>query len=279
MRVHDEHENWVTNGASVTFTTGPEGSFASPSVVKYTQNGQASALFTAMISGTATITVVVTDAGEDNLLGTADDGSIMQTFDIIVDAVNDPPTLQSPVNQLSTEGEQVSLGVVADDPDGDTLSFSATGLPAGLGIDPATGTFVPPEDRRIGALFQDVLLFPHLDVTANVAFALRAGAASQREADREALSWLDRFELGDLASPVCFELARVARLEGNVILQAIIHSDGSVGDVEVLRTNRPNMGFEEAAIQAVTQWRYQPALQNGRPVEVYFTVFVEFKLH
>lgn len=75
------------------------------------------------------------------------------------------------------------------------------------------------------------------------------------------------------------ELARVARLEGNVILQAIIHSDGSVGDVEVLRSNRPNMGFEEKAIEAVQTWRYAPALQNGKPVEVYFTVFVEFKLH
>ncbi len=64
-----------------------------------------------------------------------------------------------------------------------------------------------------------------------------------------------------------------------MILQAIIHSDGSVGDVEVLRTNRPNMGFEDAAIAAVTQWRYKPALQNGKPVEVYFTVFVDFKLH
>jgi len=75
------------------------------------------------------------------------------------------------------------------------------------------------------------------------------------------------------------ELARVARLEGNVILQAIIHADGSVGEIEVLRTNRPNMGFEESAMEAVAQWRYEPALQNGKPVEVYFTVFVNFTLH
>jgi len=95
--------------------------------------------------------------------------------------------------------------------------------------------------------------------------------------------------VGDVTNPVLIqeskvepeypELARVARLEGNVILQAIIKSDGSVGSIEVLRTNRPNMGFEEAAIRAVTQWAYKPAMQNGRPVEVYFTVFVDFKLH
>lgn len=95
--------------------------------------------------------------------------------------------------------------------------------------------------------------------------------------------------VGDVTNPVLIpetkiepeypELARVARLEGNVILQAIVHADGSVGSVEVLRTNRPNMGFEDSAVDAVKQWRYKPATQNGRPVEVYFTVFVEFKLH
>jgi len=75
------------------------------------------------------------------------------------------------------------------------------------------------------------------------------------------------------------ELARVARLEGNVILQAVIAADGTVGEIEVLRSSRPNMGFEDSAIEAVRQWEYNPALQNGRPVDVYFTVFVEFKLH
>jgi len=95
--------------------------------------------------------------------------------------------------------------------------------------------------------------------------------------------------VGDVTNPVLIqetkitpeypELARVARLEGNVILQAIVHADGVVGDLEVLRVNRPNMGFEEAAITAVQQWMYQPATQNGKPVEVYFTVFVDFKLH
>ena len=37
--------------------------------------------------------------------------------------------------------------------------------------------------------------------------------------------------------------------------------------------------LEEAAISAVQQWRYQAALQNGKPVEVYFTIVVDFSLH
>jgi protein TonB len=74
------------------------------------------------------------------------------------------------------------------------------------------------------------------------------------------------------------ELARVARIEGRVILQAIILKDGTVGEVEVLNCNRPNMGFEESAIGAVQQWRYKPAMQGDRPVDVYFTVRVDFDL-
>ena len=75
------------------------------------------------------------------------------------------------------------------------------------------------------------------------------------------------------------EIARVARMEGNVVLQAIIRKDGTVGELEVLRTSRPGTGFEEAAIEAVKTWRYEPAMQNNRPVEVYFTVVVDFTLH
>lgn len=74
------------------------------------------------------------------------------------------------------------------------------------------------------------------------------------------------------------ELARAARLDGDVILRAVIHADGTVGELDVLRCTRPGLGFEAAAIEAVAQWRYKPATQNGRPVDVYFTVRVEFTL-
>jgi protein TonB len=65
---------------------------------------------------------------------------------------------------------------------------------------------------------------------------------------------------------------------GRVILQAIIRQDGSVGDIQVLSSPGKNFGFDEAAVEAVRQWRYKPGLQNGKPVDVYFTVVVEFTL-
>ena len=78
--------------------------------------------------------------------------------------------------------------------------------------------------------------------------------------------------------PIYPELARRARLEGNVILQAIVYKDGTVGDIELLRTSRPGVGFEDAAVEAVAQWRYHPATQNEKPVDVYFTIIVTFEL-
>ena len=73
------------------------------------------------------------------------------------------------------------------------------------------------------------------------------------------------------------EAARVARLPGRVILQAVISPTGQVEDVTVLRSS--NRLFDEAAIEAVRQWEYEPARQGGRPVAVYFTIDVVFTLH
>ena len=52
---------------------------------------------------------------------------------------SEPPTLTSPGNQTSERGATVDITVAADDPTGDTLAFSATGLPPGLGINSTTG--------------------------------------------------------------------------------------------------------------------------------------------
>ena len=79
-------------------------------------------------------------------------------------------------------------------------------------------------------------------------------------------------------TPLYPELGRKAKLTGSVILEAVVLKDGTVSNIKVLRTPRRGMGFEEAAIDAVKQWRFRPALQNGQPVDVYFTVVVEFEL-
>lgn len=66
--------------------------------------------------------------------------------------------------------------------------------------DASTGACVPPERRRVGVVFQDNVLFPHLSALDNVAFGLRARGRSRAEARRVAAEWLDRLALGDRAA-------------------------------------------------------------------------------
>jgi protein TonB len=72
--------------------------------------------------------------------------------------------------------------------------------------------------------------------------------------------------------------ARQARIEGRVILQAVIQKDGTVGEIEIISVPTANVGFDAAAIAAVRQWRYRPALHGGRPVDVITTIVIDFSL-
>jgi protein TonB len=66
-----------------------------------------------------------------------------------------------------------------------------------------------------------------------------------------------------------------ARLEGTVVLMAVIGSDGSVRDVRV-ESGLPVLA--QAAIDAVKQWRYKPYLVDGEPVEVDSRITINFTL-
>jgi protein TonB len=89
---------------------------------------------------------------------------------------------------------------------------------------------------------------------------------------------------GDMVSPTLLvkvepaypEVARIARLGGRVIVKAVIGLDGNVESAEIFSSTSPL--FDRSALDAVTRWRYRPALMNGKPVRVYFTVLVAFSL-
>ena len=71
------------------------------------------------------------------------------------------------------------------------------------------------------------------------------------------------------------EMARLARVEGTVILEAVTDIYGRVSSVRVLRSIPL---LDEAAAAAVRQWLYEPMIINGRPRPVVFTVTVRFVL-
>ena len=75
---------------------------------------------------------------------TADDGELTttDTVEVTVDPDNDPPTLSNPGDQQHLLGESISLTLLASDPDGDALTWQATGLPPGLSFNEGviTGT-------------------------------------------------------------------------------------------------------------------------------------------
>lgn len=72
------------------------------------------------------------------------------------------------------------------------------------------------------------------------------------------------------------EEARRRGIEGDVVLEIVVRSDGSVGDVHLLQGL--GAGLDQRAIDAVRQWRFNPARRLGTPVDVMVEVAVEFKL-
>jgi periplasmic protein TonB len=70
-------------------------------------------------------------------------------------------------------------------------------------------------------------------------------------------------------------LARQARIQGAVVLQAVIAKDGSIQGLHVV-SGHPML--TQSAIDAVKQWRYKPYFLNGEPVEVETQITVNFTL-
>jgi TonB family protein len=78
--------------------------------------------------------------------------------------------------------------------------------------------------------------------------------------------------------PVYPETARRARAEGQVIVEAVITDRGEVEDPRVVQSNAIPL-LNDEALRAVRQWHYRPALYRNKPVRVYVTVTITFRLN
>jgi TonB family protein len=69
-----------------------------------------------------------------------------------------------------------------------------------------------------------------------------------------------------------------AKVQGTVLLECVVRPDGSVGDVQVVRSLDPTFGLDGQAIAAARKWRFAPGTRLGEPVPVLITIELTFTL-
>jgi len=69
-----------------------------------------------------------------------------------------------------------------------------------------------------------------------------------------------------------------ARIEGSVLLEGLVLTDGRVGDIRVLRSLDSRLGLDVQAIRALKEWGFLPGTVRGQPIPVVVTIELTFRL-
>ena len=69
-----------------------------------------------------------------------------------------------------------------------------------------------------------------------------------------------------------------AKIQGSVVLECVVQTDGTVGDVRVIRSLDTTYGLDQEAIKAAKQWKFAPGTRNGEPVPVMVSIELTFTL-
>jgi protein TonB len=158
-----------------------------------------------------------------------------------------------------------------------TAKSSTNPLPADIPAIATTRTVLPPLDVEVIAGDSHKTVRPgsnstKLEITrpATAAPAAAATVAPATDAaEREHIS-------ADAAQPQNYPLlAQQMRVQGSVVLQALIGTDGVIENLRVL--TGPSI-LASAAEQAVREWRFKPIVQNGQPVESQAKITVNFTI-
>lgn len=111
---------------------------------------------------------------------------------------------------------------------------------------PRDAVRLPPPERRMGVVFQDLLLFPHLSVRDNVAYGPRSRGRGAREARRIADEWIEKLEIGHRAS------AFPASLSGGEARRVAL-ARALASEPETLLLDEPLASLDVEAARAVTR--------------------------
>lgn len=169
-----------------------------------------------------------------------DTAARVQTHDPVICAFP-PPTTQPRL----PEPERPAVPVEADS---DEVPEDVTIEPTELDLDRAPVDLPPPVRSETAPVEEEVLEFWHVE---------------------------RRPVLTRSMTPVYPEVAMRAGLEGDVFVAFTVGADGSVRDVRVVRG--PDI-FRKAAVEAVSKFVFEPAVQNDRPVAVKMTMPIRFRL-
>jgi TonB family protein len=80
------------------------------------------------------------------------------------------------------------------------------------------------------------------------------------------------------AKPQYTAEAMRAKIQGSVVLECVVKTDGTVGDVKVIRSLDATYGLDQEAIKAAQQWVFTPGTRNGQPVPVMVSIELTFTL-
>ena len=72
--------------------------------------------------------------------------------------------------------------------------------------------------------------------------------------------------------------AKEARIQGTVLLDCVVLTDGTVGNVSVTRSLDSKLGLDQAAVEAAKQWQFKPGTKDGKPVAVRVAIELTFTL-
>ena len=170
-------------------------------------------------------------------------------------------------------------------------NFVFKALPAGeyemKVLKPGFATYLAPQvvlgpgrDLALNAKLQMGVLNESVDVSAEAAgkAAPSAETGEKRKPTRIRIGGnVQAAKVITRVQPVYPENAKAAGAQGSVLLHAIVSKDGMPLSLQVLNS-QINPDLARAAVEAVSQWRYQPTLLNGEPVEIDTTIVVNFKL-
>jgi TonB family protein len=166
---------------------------------------------------------------------------------------------------VTTQPRRVSS---AGSPSGSMTAYVAGPIAAGQAVAPAK----PVEPKKTALATRTATAVPKDDQAGAGTSAGSAGVAGGQAGTGPVRLGTDgNLTLIKKVTPIYPTLMQSARMTGQVVLDAIIHPDGTIGDIRVLRST--NDAFAQSAIAAVKQWRYTaPGFEGILTVSVNFTL-------